>query len=427
MDAARSLRRVSLVVLLGLLLLPMTTAAADPGREALSELKRALKRGDVEARKKAVNDIGRLSGHLDRTQSMDAAKTLRKALDTEESGEVRRLMVRALARFKLTHAWLPVIWASQSDRDPDVRDQARQEVLSGGADYLEVMAKILKEETSAAFRAELLLILRDRRRPDAIALLIEHLEDRSRIVRAAAAEALEAISDQALGYDVKRWKAWHARWLVSRPANGGGPSVSPDVRVEEPPPHTTKSLHPRFYRLPLTSKDLVFVIDISGSVGVGGFGRAKKQLTDAVALLGSDVHIAALFFSEKVHMWKGGQMVPASPANKEDLVKFLRGLKTGRKTDVYTPLNAGLKIVDHRIRAKMEAKEVFREPVTMITVSDGKDNVAAVPPRVVADKLERLDPRYAVLHSVVVGGKDSPLMEAIARLTGGHYLRVENR
>jgi HEAT repeat protein len=420
----------ALLILLGLsalLVLPGFADAEDTGREALARLKRALKRGDLDERREAVNDVGRLSGHLDRAQSVVAAKTLRGALESEESGEVRRLMIRALARFKLTHAWIPVILTSQSDRDPAVRDQARREVLSGGADYLEVMEKILKEETSAAFRAELLLILRDRRRPDAAPLLIRYLEDRSRIVRAAAAEALEAVSGEALGYDAKRWKVWHARWLVARPEDGGGPSVSPEVRVEEPPPHVTRSLHPKFYDLGLTSKDIVFVIDISGSVGAAGFGRAKRQLTDAVALLGSDVRIAALFFSDEVHMWKDGRMVPASPANKEDLIKFLRGLKAGRKTDVYTPLNAGLRIVGKRIEAKLAAEEVFREPVTMITVSDGKDNVAAVPPRVVADKLDRLDPRYAVLHSVVVGEKDSPLMHAIARLGGGHYLRVENR
>ena len=106
-------------------------------------------------------------------------------------------------------------------------------------------------------------------------------------------------------------------------------------------------------------------------------------------------------------------------------MKFLRGLKPGRRTDVYQPLNAGLKIVDHRVTAKRDAKEAFREPVTMITVSDGRDNVAAIPPRIIADKLDRLDPALSALHCVVLGTKDSPLLAAIARLGGGHYVRAE--
>ena len=49
----------------------------------------------------------------------------------------------------------------------------------------------------------------------------------------------------------------------------------------------------------------------------------------------------------------------------------------------------------------------------------------ATPPRIVADKLDRLDPLLTVLHSVVLGSKDSPLMAAIARMGGGHYIRAQ--
>ncbi len=415
-----------------LLCLLLTLGLAGPARGAdeltnanlLANLKRALRRGDAAERVRAVNDVGRFAKQLTRIEQMSASKALRKGLEADESTEVRRLMIRALARMTHEHAWIPVILASQEDRDPKVRDQARQEVLSGGADELEAIRRILATETSAAFRAELLFILRDRRKGDGAPLLLERLKDKSPIVRAAAAEALEAISGQALGYDERAWKAWHARWLVKQPRDTG-PSVSSGGRVDEPPPHVTRSLRPRFYGLPLTAKDLVFVVDISGSVGSGGVGRAKQQLTKAVALLGSDVRIAALFFSDTVHMWKKGQMVPASPDNKEDLVKFLRGLKPGRKTDVYTPLNAGLKILERRVQAKVTAQETFREPVTMITVSDGRDNMGAMPPRVIADKLDRLDAARSVLHCVVLGRKESPLMAALARLGGGHYLRGE--
>jgi len=398
--------------------------AADTGREILKILKSALKSDDEAVRSKAVIDVGRLNGHLNDNQAMVAAKALRDALDSDSSQAVRRLMIRALARFKNTHAWVPVILASQEDRDPVIKDQARQEVLSGGSDFLRMMVKLLKEETSQAFRADLLLILRDRRRPDAVPLLLDALGDKNPIVRSAAAEALEAISGKAFGYNEKIWRKWHAGWLKTRPTVSG-PSVSPGGRVDEPPPHVSRSLHPKFYGLPLTSKDIVFVMDISGSVGSGGVERAKRQLVEAVALLGSDVHVSALFFSDEVHVWKKGEMVLATPTHKEDLMKFLRGLKPGRRTDVYTGLNHGLTILAKRVKAKREAKEPIREAIAMITVSDGQHNRNALPPRVVADKIDRLDPEATVLHSVVLGTKDSPLMAGLARLGGGHYLRAE--
>ncbi len=418
--------RVSTLLLCLFFLLATPAWAADDTTAAnvLTKLKRGLRSAKEAERRTAVNDVGRFSKQLSRAQQLVAAKAMRKALAGDSSTEVRRLMIRALARMQHEHAWIPVLLASQSDADPKVKDQARQEVLSGGADELEAMKRILATETSASFRAELLLMLRDRRKADAAPILLERLKDKSRIVQAAAAEALEAISGQPLGYDVRKWTVWHKRWLAARPAESG-PSVSTGGRVDEPAPYVTRKLHPRFYGLPLTSKDIVFVLDISGSVGSGGVGRAKKQLINAVMLLGSDVRISALFFSDEVHMWKKGTMVPASPTNKEDLAKFLRGLAPGRKTDVYTPLNAGLKILDRRVQAKQKAKEPFRAPVTMITVSDGQDNMAAMPPRIIADKLDRLDPALSVLHCIVLGTKESPLMAAIARLGGGHYVRGE--
>lgn len=415
---------VLLVLLIGLPARAQADSAADAARKAVATLKRVLKKDDVEVRKAAVNDVGRLSGHLDRGQQLAAAKVLRKGLEqTEDDPEVRRLMIRALARMAHEHAWIPVILASTDDPHPAVKAQARQEVLSGGADELTAFGRILANESSASFRAELLLMLRDRRKADAAPMLIERLRDKSPIARAAAAEALEAISGEAHGYDEARWTAWHERWRANRPKDTG-PSVSTGGVVEEPPPHVSRSLRPDFYGLPLTAKDIVFVIDISGSVGTDGIDRAKKKIIEAVSLLGSDVHVAALFFSDTVHQWKGGAMVRASPTNKEDLAMFLRGVEPGRKTDVYTALNAGLKIVDHRVKAKQKAKEVFREPVTMVVVSDGQDNMSARARDYLWGKLDLLDPTVTVLHSLILGSKDSKLLYRIAQRGGGHYLRA---
>jgi Mg-chelatase subunit ChlD len=243
------------------------------------------------------------------------------------------------------------------------------------------------------------------------------------MVVAAAAEALEAISGETLGYEVARWKQWHSKWLAERPKDAG-PSVAPDAPGEEPVRRPVRGLVPRFYGLPLAAKDLVFVVDVSGSVGSGGIERAKQELADAVERLPSDVRVAALFFSETVSTWRDGALEPATPANKEDLRKFLRGIAPGKRTDVFTPLNAGLAIVDRRVREKTASGETFLTPVAMVVVSDGEGNVQATPPRIVADRLERLDPTRTVVHAVVLGSKDSALMAQLAHMGGGHYLRA---
>ena len=108
---------------------------------------------------------------------------------------------------------------------------------------------------------------------------------------------------------------------------------------------------------------------------------------------------------------------------------LLRGIKPGRRTNIFPALNAGLKILDHRVKAKQDAKEPIREAIALVMVSDGQHNInneyTAGLRRSVADKIDRLDPAATVVHSVVLGDKDSSLMLSLARLGGGHYVRAE--
>ena len=57
----------------------------------------------------------------------------------------------------------------------------------------------------------------------------------------------------------------------------------------------------------------------------------------------------------------------------------------------------------------------------MVVVSDGQENVRSTPGDAVGDKLERLDLSHAVVHALVLGGKDNALMAALARRAGGVY------
>jgi Mg-chelatase subunit ChlD len=194
----------------------------------------------------------------------------------------------------------------------------------------------------------------------------------------------------------------------------------PEAPVPPEPPPPPRGLVPTFFGLPLASKDVVLVLDVSGSVGSTGLEAVKAELVGAVERLASDVRVAALFFDETVHAWHP-ETTPATPAAKEDLARFVRGLARGKRTDVMTPLNAGLQIVRRRVEARIAAKEPAGERATMVVVSDGQENVRATPGEHVGDKLDRLDLAHAVVHAVVLGGRDSPLLAALARRGGGTY------
>ncbi len=420
------LRLLLPLALLGALLGAPAAVHADVGADVLAALKRGLKSKSPELKAKAVLDVGRFAGRLSPAQKKTAAAQLNKAFDRESETEIRRTMVRALALLKTENGWVPVINAALTDRDPKVRSTARLEVFGGRGDLLEVMQGFIRQEKSASYRARLVLLLGDRRKPDAVPYLADLLGDKKRLVVAAAAEALEAITGQAFGFDGAKYKLWHARWMKSLPKDGEtGPSVAPtEGPGKEPEPHVTRSLHPDFYGLKIRSKDVVFVIDISGSVGSGGVGRAKQELVQAVELLGSDVHVSALFFSDKIEYWQKGQMVPATPENKENLVFFLRGLDPGKRTDVFTAFNAGLRILDKRATHLAEQGIERKEPATLIAVSDGQDNMKRVPLHVIEERLDRLDLERTVVHSIVLGGKPSKLMQMLAYYGSGKYIVV---
>ncbi len=401
------------------------SVGADAGSAALDDLKAGLRREGAAERKAAVEEFRRHVGVLGTVQAQRAAVFLRKAFEEDSDGDVRRAIARALTRIPTATAWVPVLLAAFEDRDPAVHAEARRAVLSAGGSFLDVVKRLLAEDQDPTFRANVLLLLRDRRKADAVPILLDALKDHPR-VQAAAVEALEAITGEAFGFDRGAWATWAEARPKPPPAPAPGETVTvapEDVVVKEPPPHVTRSLAPDFYGLRLTAKDVVFVMDVSGSVGSGGVERAKGELADAVERLGSDVRVAALFFDETVKMWRP-EMVPATPANKAELAKFLRGIVPGKRTDVFTPLNAGLQILRRRLDEKTKAGEPFREAAAMIVVSDGVENTARTPPRVVEDKLERLDLTHAVVHAIVLGGKDSPLLLALARRAGGHYLVV---
>jgi hypothetical protein len=305
---------------------------------------------------------------------------------------------------------------------------ARRAVLAGRSDLLPVVEKLLREDEDASFRADLLLLLAARRRLDAVPICLAALADAHPRVAAAAAEALEGLSGEALGYDAAAWKRWDAarrEKAAASPPPGTGETVTlaPEDPPEPEPLPPTRGLVPEFYGLPLDAKDLVFVIDVSGSIGEAGFTTAKGELARAVERLPSDVRFCALFFDETVKYWHP-EMVRATPSVKAELALFIRGIPRGKRTDVMTPLNAGLETVRKRVEEKKTAKEAFATPVTMIVVSDGQENRRETPGEFVGDKLDRLDFAHAVVHAVVLGGKDNVLMASLARRGGGRYLVV---
>lgn len=397
-------------------------AAAAAGEPPSRALEKALKADEPARRVAGIEEAGRVVRGAPADERRRLALALRKVLEGDPSSEVRVAAVRALARVDDEAALVPVVVAAVAGKDEAARAAAVAAVLVARGEVVGIARKLLAEDEDPTFRAELALLLGRRRRVDAVPALLDAVGDRHPRVATAGAEALEAVTGEALGYDPAAWRAWAARPRPA-PAAPAGDTVTreaPPPTEPPPPPPPARGLVPDLYGLPLRAKDFVFVVDVSGSIGSEGLETAKGELVRAVERLPSDVRIAALFFDEQVRFWHP-ETVHATPAAKAELARFVRGIPRGRRTDVMTPLNAGLAIVRRRVEARAAAGEPAPEPVTMVVVSDGQENVRATPGDKVGDQLDRLDLAHAVVHALVLGGKDSALLAALARRAGGVY------
>lgn len=396
-----------------------TPARADGPVEALE---RGLLSTKPEVRVAALDRVAKAAVDLSPEQRRKEALLLRKFMVSEQDPALRVVAIAALSALKDDAAWVPVVQATLSDRDDAVRLAASNAVLVGGADCVAALGKLVREDQDETFRAEVVLLLGRRRREDAVAVLLVALADAHPRVRTAAAEALEAVSGEALGYDPAPWKAWWAAHRAPPAVPHPGETITGERVAPKPPPTPPppRGLVPDLYGLSLSSKDLVFVVDVSGSVGDDGLRSAKLEILNAVEKLGSDVRFAAIFFDAEVRTWHP-EMLLATPAAKSEFSRYVKGIGRGKRTDVMTALLTGLGVVKQRVEAKRAAKETFVEPVTMVVVSDGQENVRSTPGEVVGDRLDRLDLVNTVVHAVVVGGKDSALLAALARRGGGSY------
>lgn len=210
---------------------------------------------------------------------------------------------------------------------------------------------------------DVLETLRSRETVPALLGLLERFEKHPELVRKGvlsgllrwrAYELLVSLSGAFFPVDrLDRWRSWWARekdrFRVAprrpeRPASGPGATVSRG-----------------FFGIPVRGTRVVFVIDVSGSMGARRFVRtaaggdadrstaptrldvAREQLLQAVDSLSPESSFNVVVFSEDVETWRK-DLVAANARNKKALRKYLRKLRPRRSTNLWGGIEAALKI-----------------------------------------------------------------------------------
>ncbi len=127
--------------------------------------------------------------------------------------------------------------------------------------------------------------------------------------------------------------------------------------------------------LPVMSKDIVFVLDASQSMGNRTMAALRASIILCLSKLRGDDLFEVIGFRRQVTHFRE-ELVPATPANVQQAVRFVNGLEHSGRTDIYgslEPISRMARGADH--------------PFIILLFSDGRPNVGIVDSRAIINRL----------------------------------------
>jgi Mg-chelatase subunit ChlD/HEAT repeat protein len=239
---------------------------------------------------------------------------------------------------------------------------------------------------------------------------------------------------------VQAWTSWwkaHRAEVVARWARGEASGPVPDdlpaVALESG--NATGSTS--FYGLRTESKHIIFVIDVSGSMGEQGgkdeqghyrIDVAKRELVNAIRSLSAehgDQRGAASFnivaYNAQVTVFKPGHMLEATKRNKDRAFAWISKLRADGATNISDALDQAFEIIGTRKRAK----QLEEGADTIFLMTDGKPTAGRITdPDLIRESVRKRNrERQITIYTIGVGrDHDARFLRQLAVENGGEYL-----
>ncbi len=290
-----------------------------------------------------------------------------------------------------------------------------------------VSAALAKAAISSDWRAAVRRIPLSRILPNELAMpkLVEALSlwsargaagASSRRVEALLVQELERRSGQHIGMSADRWARW---WMVTRAKD---PKAAGRNEAGAPPEERTEAT---FFGLRPWTDRVVFVIDRSGSMAegfsTGGWSRyteALRQLKKLLTQLGPRTKFNLILFSDEAHAWSS-ELKSANTSMIDAAVLWARNSPPQGGTFLRPGIARALEIDPRDGRPDLEKLEAD----TIIVLCDGgtAEGAGWVVPLLRAVR----EPTGIQFHCVQIGGSGDGTLEALAKESGGKFVRVD--
>ncbi|MDA1195222.1 MAG: HEAT repeat domain-containing protein [Planctomycetota bacterium] len=223
----------------------------------------------------------------------------------------------------------PVVQVFLRDPEPHLRAAAARALgRLGDPMALPALERALQDEVARVVEcaAEALGVLDDARAVPALIAGLARVAGTDLRLADAFTEALQRISGKGIPDDAELWLAW---WATVK-------DHLPFEKAAEKP--GTKTVGPTYHGFPVRSSRLIFVLDVSRSMGWNGrLDDAKQELVQVLDKLPPSTRFNVIVFSHQVWVWRDG-LQPATSGNVRVARAWVRAQRPLLGTNTYGAL-----------------------------------------------------------------------------------------
>ncbi len=273
-------------------------------------------------------------------------RLLKRARD--EDPELRSRAVLAVSTVAGDGESVPALFAAARDESPIVRlAAARACARLGRRPGVDPVIGHLLEDAVALVREEAVIAYRACGHKETAGTLIRRLDKEPLRIRIELAKTLKELTGETLPPESAPWNDWLG-------AKEGRPGV-----------RDTSYAHPRYYDVPVESDRILFILDVSMSMGyalhqntksISRLAGAKRELVRVIKALDDRSRFNIMTFSSAIGTWRK-TLVRASEKVRKAGAAYVRRLGHAGKTNSHGALE--------------EAFERFPDVDTIFFVTDG--------------------------------------------------------
>jgi hypothetical protein len=273
--------------------------------------------------------------------------------------------------------------------------------------------------------------------PGAVDLLVARLpKEEGRLARVIG-DLLGCLTGQKFGVEPDGWRRW---WEANRADYvSGAKSLAPGASSSRPEGGGAEGAN--YYGIPVESKRILFILDVSGSMNKPGgtdpkstkHDEARRELLRCIKSLEGASAFGVFAFSDGVRKWKPG-IVRAEAPVKEDAKKWIDALEANQCTNTYAALDEAIRASAADPRNNMGADYgLFADTIFLLTDGSPTTPTGKTEDEKGRKETDRVleavrewnrDKRVAI-HCIGVGPEiNTFFLETLASENGGTCVRV---